>query len=684
MKKQWIIFMAVVVVIVIIFLPRASVAYGSSSNAEKGVLDLSNNDGGPYKLNGKWEFYWNELLTPEDFQNRSAPKIYTHVPHQWKDLVHNGKQLSSFGFATYRLTILLSESSKGRVKAIALPNIASSYKLWINGNEMEGSGTVGTTEKTSVASNSLNLVTFIPEQEKVEIVIQVSNFSQRKSGIWSTIEFGDQQALVSKNKNYYITNGLIVGGLLFISIYHFVMYFFRRKEKISLFFSLSCFGLAVRMLFLEGHMTSFLLTSPSWEVMQKVEYISTYFSLTCFNFYLYYFLGLQHRKKYLYLVVVIHMLLTLFVLMTPGKIHTLIFPYYSIIIILIFLNLAIKSFYAINRQEKAYIYNFIAILLFFILVVNDILYYLNFIQTMDLTPLGLLIYVFLQALLLSARISFTFNQEEMLKEQLKKANASLEQKVESRTKEIVQINHQLQHALDARLELISTISHEMRSPLTTIKSYSKGMIDGVILDEQNKHTKLIYDETTFMERMLDDLFELSLLELGQYKFYFEQVEPVSFFRKLFQKYHYEVTQLGLEFFFKETNCENVLIQIDPIRIEQVFINLIRNAMKNTATGHITVEVNCELYVSVSIIDTGRGIEPHLIQNLFTKFFKGNDSTNSKSTGIGLSICKEIIKSHYGEIFVTSEIGKGSTFTFTIPTTRAMGIERDNASNLEHA
>lgn len=615
MKKKFV-FTLPILFIFICLIPQISYAQETSFIAKKGILDLTTAEDSQHILSGEWEFYWNELLTPEDIIEQTAPKTYADVPNQWHNLNVEGERLDRFGYATYRLTILFPEKEIGTIKALSIPNIASSYKVWINGELIGKVGKVGTSEITSEPTNVSSILSFIPHEEATELVIQVSNFAQRKSGIWSNIELGNHQDILNSEIQYLIITGIIVGGLFIIGIYHFVMFTFRRKEKISVFFSLTCIGLAIRILFLEGITTSFFYPNTSWELELKFEYISTYFAMTFFNYYLYYFLGYRKAQNYLKGIMLIHCILTLFVLLTPGKISTLIFPYYSILSTLLFINLVILSFKAyLKNKEKAYLYNLIAICFFSFCLINDCLYYLDFVHTTDLLPVGLLVYILFQAILLSARISNSFNKEEILRTELSEINSNLENIVKIRTEEIVVINNQLQNALDARIELISTISHEMRSPLTTIKSYAKGMIDKIIKDDNHQYTQTIYEETNFMERMLDDLFELSLLELGQYKFYYENVEPIAYFKKLFEKYQYEVAQSGLQFHFYVQENESVEIKIDPIRMEQVFINLLRNALKNTEKGSISIEVSCESsFVSFSIIDTAMGFSRNYYQS----------------------------------------------------------------------
>lgn len=652
------------------FIPNAALAKTTPAlQAEQGILDAKAWQGQRIHLSGEWEFYWKQLLTPADFKVPTMEKSYASVPHQWGDMELKGRPLSKFGYATYRLTILLPNKEIGQNQAILLPNIASSYRIWIDSALRESVGKVGTTEDTSKPANSAKVITFVPTASKVEIVIQVTNFSQRKGGMWSNIELGHQDDLVKAKANYYIISGIIIGSLFIISIYHLVMYINRRKEKSVLFFSLTCLGIAIRVLFLEGNISSTFFPYFPWEVEVKIEYISIFFALASFNFYVHYFLKIGNHSRYLNGILALHIMLAVFVLLTPVKIYSLILPYYSMIIIFVFLVLLYVSIRALWAKKAGSFWNFIGIFIFFLTIINDILYYTNSIDTIDLAPTGLFLYLFVQAILLSARISDSFNREEEMTLQLHEMNANLEEGiVQGRTEELLSMNAELQKSLDARKELISSVSHEMRSPLTTIKSYTRGMLDGLINTSTNTPLQLVYEETIFIERMIDDLFELSLLELRQFTFYYQKVEPISFFYKLFKKYHFEVMQAKLNFQFQVKNRIDVEIYIDPIRLEQVFVNLLRNALKHTPQGGIIIELICASQsIRLSVIDTGTGIEEEELPRVFTKFFKGQHSSSSKNSGIGLAICKEIIEIHGGTITVDSRRGRGSSFTFELMT-----------------
>lgn len=667
MKSSRIFIAVFVLLLPLLVIPNVSFADAMTPQAKEGILVLQNYNEEIIKLSGQWEFYWKQLLEPGDFEGNEHVRSYVTVPHIWKDEVINESKLESYGYATYRLKVSFPNEVVGKQLAISLPMIASNYRVWVNGELIGKAGTVGTTAKTSIPKNSSNVISFIPDVNEVEFVIQVSNFVQRKSGIWLNPELGPREEMINKRQNHYIIQGILFGCLLLSSIYHFVTYVNRKKERKSLFFSLTSLGLTIRILFIEGSLSSTLFPYLSWDIAAKLEYLGAFLALTFFNYYLHYFLEFNKFTKYLRFVLAVHIVLTFIVFLTPVIVFSKIVPFYMLFIIVVFLNLIILSVRAVFLKTKMALWNFLAILLLFSAIVNDILYYESILQTTDLTPFGLFVYVIIQAILLAKNMTDAYNGEEKISRQLSDMNSNLEKIVSKRTNEIVKINRELQESLDARIQLISSITHEMRSPLTTIKGFTEGMVGGY-LDQNPKYIQIIHDETNFMERMLDDLFELSLLELGQYKFYFEKTEPITFFNKLFQKYKFEVSNSNLEFHFKVNNNLAEEVNIDPIRIEQVFINLVRNALKNTEKGSITVELNCTTeFVTVSIIDTGSGISSDILPTIFTKFVKGENLKNVRSTGIGLSICQEIMMAHGGNITVSSNVGQGSTFTFMIPT-----------------
>lgn len=190
----------------------------------------------------------------------------------------------------------------------------------------------------------------------------------------------------------------------------------------------------------------------------------------------------------------------------------------------------------------------------------------------------------------------------------------------------------------------------------------------------------MYDKTVYLDRIIEDLFELSRMEAGQLPFYYQSVPIVPFIRKVYEKYELDVKQSGIHFVSDlpeepvngGTEAIRVpLVKIDPVRIEQVFTNFIVNAKKFTPpNGTITIraEILATGFILIKVTDTGKGIAAEDLPHVFERFYKGSGPRQSQTSGVGLglSIVKEIVRSHGGEVKAESTIGVGSTFSFTLP------------------
>lgn len=223
--KQFIAFFLLFGLFISLF-PSQLVLANDAPLAKKGVLHVGDYNKESLKLSGEWEFYWKELLEPVDFLDKTE-RHYLKVPSQWNE----SKGLSILGYATYRLILHIPNESIGKNKAIAMPSSASSAKIWIDGRLIKTEGKVGTSEETSAPSTNTSILFFTPKSNEVEIVIQVSSFSQRKGGLWTNLEYGERDYIISNKVNSFLVSGFLIGSLVIISIYHFVMYVNRRTSN---------------------------------------------------------------------------------------------------------------------------------------------------------------------------------------------------------------------------------------------------------------------------------------------------------------------------------------------------------------------------------------------------------------------------------------------------------------------
>ncbi|MEO0987831.1 MAG: HAMP domain-containing sensor histidine kinase [Cyanobacteria bacterium J06639_14] len=233
------------------------------------------------------------------------------------------------------------------------------------------------------------------------------------------------------------------------------------------------------------------------------------------------------------------------------------------------------------------------------------------------------------------------------------------------------INHMatdLQGVEQRRRDLVSDLSHELRTPLTILKGYLEGLADGTIEADSQIYERLAR-ETTRLQRLVKDLQELSQLESGYLPI---QTEPTALYGLLAsvvtrfadQRLPEDPVRLRLE-----CPIDLPLVQADAERIEQVMVNLLGNALRYTQRGQVQVAAwSDQNRVWVAVEDTGPGIAPDDITNVFDRFWRADPSRDRASggTGIGLTICRRLIELHGGHIEVESKLGEGSIFRFWLP------------------
>lgn len=235
---------------------------------------------------------------------------------------------------------------------------------------------------------------------------------------------------------------------------------------------------------------------------------------------------------------------------------------------------------------------------------------------------------------------------------------------------------QREAALKCRLEeimaqFVSNISHELRTPLTVIKGYVETLLDGAFADPEmsKKFLGVIYEETERLNRLIRDLLDLSMMESRRAPMNRTDVDLAQLTLDAvdFLKDYAEKKKIKL---VAKVEKKVPSVSGDEDRLEQVFINIIDNAIKYTPDGG-TVTVRCaedEGFVKVSVTDTGHGIPAEDCDRVFERFYRveTDRATSSGGRGLGLAISKHIVEAHGGAIWVESQLGKGSTFLFTIP------------------
>ena len=229
---------------------------------------------------------------------------------------------------------------------------------------------------------------------------------------------------------------------------------------------------------------------------------------------------------------------------------------------------------------------------------------------------------------------------------------------------------------DLRQNLVASVSHEFRAPLTSIQGFADAMLEGFVREEEKeKYLKIILSNTLHLNRLVDDLLELASIESGYVKLREGKVSPYSLAERALDTVLPQARE-------KEINLEHIYeddlppIWGDQDRLYQVLVNLLENAHTYTPpSGKITLESKLDQEkdnVIFSVTDNGMGIPPGEIPQIWERFHKVDKARNraNKGKGLGLSIVRELVHLHGGQVKVESTPGKGSTFSVMIPVQEA--------------
>jgi signal transduction histidine kinase len=219
-----------------------------------------------------------------------------------------------------------------------------------------------------------------------------------------------------------------------------------------------------------------------------------------------------------------------------------------------------------------------------------------------------------------------------------------------------------------RSDMVADIAHELRTPLSNVKGYLEAVSDGLVASDESTLSSLT-EEVDLLSRLVDDLQELALAEAGELKLYrgAENISNIIERTATMARAKAQLKGLMLSLSVPEGLPP---VYVDGQRIGQVLHNLLDNAVAHTESGG-TVTISSQRngeWVEVSVADTGEGIPPGELQNVFERFYRVDKSRSRATggTGIGLTIVKRLVEAHGGRIEVQSEPGKGSRFAFTVP------------------
>jgi putative methionine-R-sulfoxide reductase with GAF domain len=468
--------------------------------AQKGILDLTKfefTDKGVIKTEGEWEFYWKQLLTPDDFRKTDSlpEKFYIKIPGPWSKLKKDGQNLPILGYGTYRL--LIKVPAKNEQYIFKINDAYTNYRIYINNVFLGEVGKLDTSPQNSTpkflmkeypvyidAGNDTSVKT-------IEIILQVSNYHHIKSGMCFTPVFGKTSAVINFIKDRYVLNMIIIGIILIISFNHLIHFLYRRNDRSNLYFGILCLVMILRNITTDDHILVYWIPQISWEWLIRLDNFSGFGTVAIFALFLYVLFNKDFPYSVLFVIAGLGLIISLIIFFTPIlfflKIKIIFELYVLVVSLYMIFGVLLPAF--IRRRPGA----FLAFIGYFVLTAtafNDILSNMGLIQSEFMAPYGLVFFMVIQSYLITTRSSKALNQNEKLSIELQNEKLNLEKRIQERTQELEQQNLELTKLRGD--ELLNNWFNQTYSELNDILNREKTSIENLsskLLSNLVKHVK---------------------------------------------------------------------------------------------------------------------------------------------------------------------------------------------------
>ena len=220
-------------------------------------------------------------------------------------------------------------------------------------------------------------------------------------------------------------------------------------------------------------------------------------------------------------------------------------------------------------------------------------------------------------------------------------------------------------------ELISNISHDLKTPITTIKGYVEGLMDGVAdtPEKQDRYLKMIYNKANELDALINELSLYTNITNNAIPYEFHRVSVKDYFNDCMEEVRADLLSHNMTLNYNNYCAEDVKVVVDPDQLKRVINNIVTNAIKYTdkEEGHIDISIEeSEKMIKVSINDDGRGIDKESLPHIFDRTYRADSARRSRGgSGLGLAICKKIVEEHGGKIWATSKESIGTVMYFVI-------------------
>ncbi|OUS76158.1 hypothetical protein B1748_12890 [Paenibacillus sp. MY03] len=613
--------------------------------AVNGRLDLHGwkaASAGTITLDGEWEFYPGLFLMSQEQARRplSESAIKVGIPSDWNEWVRTGIQ-TPYGFGSYRLTIEVDDPDE--VYSIHVPSARTSSELYINGRRMASSGRPASTEQEYRAENLPYTATFMAdEQRTIELVIQVANYSDpRSGGLVRSLKFGTDEAIYRERQLSLATQYLIAAALIMQAAY-LIIFFMIERKPFWLYFALVILSY-----------TTIMLNSSDDKLLHQWVQISYAwgYKILCLSLTVLMYSLLRMTIDQMSAAWRVPVMRVYSVLAVIGLVASIALPpqnsdalQYAIFLCAapVILILTVSALRKSVRGMTNSLLQFLAYLAF----ANQIFWWLLLIYTGTKTmsyPFDLILAMILLSSIWIKRYYVMYTEQRELAAKLEEIN---------RRKD----------------EFLANTSHELRNPLHGMISMSQVVLERereIISDTSIHELDTILKVGRRMSLMLHDLLDTERLKDNSLRLQLTGVALQPVVNGVIDMVRFIAD--GKPIIIKNQVSEefpNILA--DENRLIQILFNLLHNAVKFTHQGEIVVGAHTEKNRAViTVSDTGVGMDKEILPRIFEPYEQAAINGYEGGFGLGLSICKQLVEIHGGSIEVHSVPDQGSRFIFTM-------------------
>ncbi len=616
--------------------------------SQTGSFDLTEFDfsKGIITTSGAEEFIEGALLTPSEFDMLSEEiKIGS---------------TGNFPVNTSRITLYLPQNESYTIMGNSFD---FAERIYINGELVGEVGVVSTTAHTSTPDHAYLNFTVTPENGIIEIVRQSNNFVHRDNGTAAHFIIGTADTMSRLRSIEYGTVGIMIGLFVTIAISHIFLFMLFERHKAHLFFAILSLTWGIRLGVTGIKVFGEWFPALSWEVLFRVEYMTVPITSSMMLLVANEIFLKTLPKLFLRIFVGGFLIYSVFCLFVPtlplsySMIYLQVAFILGSILLLVFITLKLIDMIKNREVRINHLLFIIGYLPFIVSVVHDALYYnsiLIFGIRVLLIDLSLMIIVVTQ----TAVIYFDTAQK-----MVSIYKAEQENRIEAAS---------LRQAKKMHENFLRTLSHEMQLPLTTVSGYAQ--LTSQILSEDEtinrasiaEKMRIIDDEARKLSRQVSWLLDVSAIDNGTFKLYLQKVDVNELFSKIIT-HHFPIMNSGDIALNIETEDKLPYIFADKERTLQVILNIISNSIKHSGCTKIILSATvCEKdnkFLSVSVLDNGKGIPDELKEELFSRYPKHR---SEKGNGLGLYIVAQTVAAEGGQISYESDENIGTKIIFTLP------------------